>query len=133
MINKITPNKQKALSLLKMAEITLERLENTDLGRYPSNSLVDYYEIIHKLLDAIACQSGIKVKGDGAHQELIDYISKKYKISEQIRLFLQRLGDYRNRISYDGFMIQKHYIITNQPKIEEIILILKKIQQKREL
>ena len=95
MINKITPDKQKALSLLKMAEITLERLENTDIGRYPSNSLVDYYEIIHKLLDALASQNGIKVKGDGAHQELIDYICKEYSISEQTRLFLQQLRDYR--------------------------------------
>lgn len=46
MISKITPDKQKARALLKMAEITLERLEKTEVEKYPRNSLVDYYEII---------------------------------------------------------------------------------------
>lgn len=130
MISKITPDKQKARALLKMAEITLERLEKTEVEKYPSNSLVDYYEIIHKLLEAITLQKGIKVKGEGAHQELIDFITKEYELGAQIRQFLQQLRDYRNRISYEGFIVQEQYICINQKKIKGIIIQLKQIQQK---
>ncbi len=49
MIVKITPDKQKSDSLAKMAEITLERLNKTNFEEYPSNTLVDYYDIIHML------------------------------------------------------------------------------------
>lgn len=130
MISKITPDKQKARALLKMAEITLERLDKTEVEKYPSNSLVDYYEIIHKLLEAITLQKGIKVKGEGAHQELIDFITREYELGAQIRQFLQQLRDYRNRISYEGFIVQGQYISINQKKIKGIIIQLKQIQQK---
>lgn len=72
MITKIRPDKQKAESLRKMAEITLERLKKTDMEEYPSNTLLDYYDIIHKLMEAIALKEGTKIKGEGAHQELIE-------------------------------------------------------------
>ncbi len=121
MIIKITPDIQKAQALVKMAEITLERLEKTEISEYPSNTLVDYYDIIHKLLEAIALREGTKAKGEGAHQELIEYIVKYLKLDEQTRQFLQQLRDYRNRISYEGFMVQENFIITNQEKIKSII------------
>ena len=35
MITKVRPDKQKSESLKKMAEVTLERLENTDIVKYP--------------------------------------------------------------------------------------------------
>ena len=104
MITKITPDLQKAASLRKMAEITLERLEKTDVLAYPSNSLVDLYDVIHKLMDAMALQEGIKTKGEGAHQELIDYIASIKKIDEQTRQFLQQMRDYGNI-----FIIKTHY------------------------
>ncbi len=121
MITKITPDKQKAQALIKMAEITMERLEKTKISEYPSNTLVDYYDIIHKLLEAIALKEGTKAKGEGAHQELIDHVAKQIKLDEQTRQFLQQLRDYRNRVSYEGFMIQKNFIVTNQEKIKAII------------
>ncbi len=130
MIKKITPDKQKAQSLVTMAKITLERLEKTEITIYPTNSLVDYYEIIHKLLEAITLQKGIKIKGEGAHQELIDYVARKYSFDEQTRQFLQQIKDYRNRISYEGFMIQEQYLTENQEKITKIILKLKEIKKK---
>ena len=77
-------------------------------------------------MEAITLSEGIKFRGDGAHQELIDYISKKYSLGESIRQFLQQLRDYRNRISYEGFMINKNYILSNQDKIKQIIKLLEK-------
>ena len=121
MITKVKPDKQKSESLRKMAEITLERLDNTDMGKYPSNTLLDYYDVVHKLMEAFTLREGIKVKGEGAHQELVDYIAKQQKIDEQMRQFLQQMRDYRNRISYEGFMIHKNYIDLNKAIIRRII------------
>ena len=122
MIIKVKQDKQKAESLKKMAEITLERLDNTDMEKYPSNTLLDYYDVVHKLMEALTLKEGIKVKGEGAHQELVDYIAKQQKINEQMKQFLQQMRDYRNRISYEGFMIHKNYIDLNKAIIRRIIL-----------
>lgn len=129
MIIKVAADKEKAESLMKMADITLERLRETDIMKYPSNTLIDYYDAIHKLMEALAVKEGVKIKGEGAHQELIDYIAKKHGLAEQARQFLQQMRDYRNRISYEGFMINKNYIKLNQDKINEIIgLLCKKLK-----
>ena len=118
---KIKPDKQKSASLKIMAEITMKRLLETNLDKYPSNTLTDYYEIIHKLLESISLRDGFKFKGDGAHQELIDFIVIKYELGENIRIFLQNMRNSRNRISYEGFMINENYIDLNKTKIEKII------------
>ncbi len=130
MIFKIKPDEQKAKALMAMAETTLKRLKDTDMEKYPTNTLTDYYDVIHKLMEAIALANGVKVKGEGAHKELIDYIAKQYDFNEQTRLFLQQIRDYRNRISYEGFMVHKNFIILNQAKIN---LIIKKLFAKLKL
>lgn len=91
MITKIKPDTQRSESLKKMAEITLQRLAKTEMQLYPSNTLLDFYDAIHKLIEALTLREGIKIKGEGAHQELIDYISKQNKIDEQTRQFLQQM------------------------------------------
>lgn len=121
MITTTSPDKQKADSLRKMAEITIERLGKTNMEEYPSNTLLDYYDAIHNLMEAITAREGIKIKGEGAHQELIDYLAKKGILTEQIRQFLQSMRDYRNRISYEGFMVHNNYIKLNKGLIEKII------------
>lgn len=121
MIIYILPDNQKSNSLKKMAKVTLERLNKTDIFLYPSNTLIDYYDVVHKLMEAFTLKKGIKIKGEGAHQELIDYLAQQSKFDEQTRQFLQQMRDYRNRISYEGFMIDKNYIELNQNFIQEII------------
>ncbi|MFH0869516.1 MAG: hypothetical protein V1866_00485 [archaeon] len=119
-------DEQKARSLAKMAGITLERLKTTDQEKYPANTLTDYYDAIHKLMEALALLNGIKTKGEGAHQELIDYTAKKEKLDEQNRQLMQQMREYRNRISYEGFNINKNYIQLNEQKMQGIIRKLKK-------
>jgi len=121
MILKIMPDKQKSKALIEMARITLERLNKTNIYQYPTNTLTDYYDIIHRLMESLTLSEGIKIKGEGAHQELIDYISKKYKFDESVRIFLQEIRDYRNRTAYEGFMINSDYIKANIERINEII------------
>lgn|SRR3989338_11019919 len=121
MIARVTADKHKSESLKKMANITLERLDKTDAEEYPSNTLLDYYDIIHSLLEALTLREGIKIKGEGAHQELIDYAAKQKDITEHMRQFLQEMRDYRNRISYEGFMVNRNYIALNRELIKGII------------
>ncbi|MBD3361657.1 hypothetical protein GF358_02575 [Candidatus Woesearchaeota archaeon] len=127
MKTRITPDREKAKSLLAMAKTTLQRLKETDKNKYPANTLTDYYDSLHKIMDAIASIEGIKFRGEGAHQKLIDYICQKYKQNESIRIFLQELRDYRNRIAYEGFSVTKEYIKTNSEKIEKIITTFKQL------
>jgi len=121
MIIKVRPDTQKSESLKKMAEITLDRLNKTNIEEYPTNTLLDYYDIIHKLMEALTLKKGIKIKGEGSHQELIEYIAKGNIINEQMRQLLQQMREYRNRISYEGFMINENYIKLNKEKIQDII------------
>ena len=130
MITPVTPDKQKSEALRKMANTTLERLEKTNQEEYPSNTLLDYYEAMHNLLEALTLREGIKIKGEGAHQELIDYVAKQRGLPEQTRQFLQQPRDYRNRISYEGFMIRPQFITSNMSQIKEIIvLLLEKVKE----
>lgn len=117
---KITPDKQKSKSLIIMANISLQRLKETNKQKYPTNTLNDYYDIIHKLMEAVSLSKGIKFKGEGAHKELIDYISRKY-FNEQTKVFLQEMREYRNRIVYEGFQIHQNYISLNERIILKII------------
>jgi len=59
-----------------------EFTKETIIENYPSNTLIDYYDIIHKLLEAITLKAGVKARGEGAHQELIDYVAKQHNIDE---------------------------------------------------
>ncbi|MDP7115946.1 MAG: hypothetical protein QF915_02715 [Candidatus Woesearchaeota archaeon] len=125
MISNIQPDKQKSEALKIMADITLERLRNTNMEKYPSNTLIDYYDAIHQLMESLTLKDGIKVKGEGAHKELIDYVAKEYNLTDQIKKFLQEMRQYRNRISYEGFMINKNYISNQKEFIMEIVETLK--------
>ena len=120
MITEIQPDKQKAKALLKMAETTLERLESTDKEKYPTNTLIDYYDSLHKLMESLTLSEGIKIKGEGAHYLLIEYIAKKHKFQEKERLFLQQIREYKNRISYEGFSVSINYIYQNEDTIKSI-------------
>ena len=121
MKTKVMPDISKAKSLLTMAKITLARLKETDKNKYPANTLTDYYDVLHKIMEAITSAEGTKFRGEGAHQELIDHICSTYKQGELIRIFLQELREYRNRIAYEGFTVTNDYIKTNSEKIETII------------
>jgi len=124
MIIKIQVDEEKARALIKMAKISLDRLKEINLEKYPSNTLIDYYDIFHKLLEAVSLKHGFKIKGEFAHKELINFVSKEFNFEEEIRLFLQKMRLLRNRISYEGFLVNKNFIILNKSLIKRILNIL---------
>ena len=76
---KITPNTERAKHILKIAEMTIERLKLTDTKEYVTLTTKDYYDVIKELMTAIALLDGYKTEGEGAHKILIEYIGIKYK------------------------------------------------------
>lgn len=116
-----TSDKQKALALKKMAETTLKRIKDTDIDKYASNALKDYYDVLHELMEAISSLEGVKFSGEGAHEKLINHISITYNLPEKDRIFLQDLRDLRNRISYEGLFIETDYVKNNAVRIESLI------------
>lgn len=122
-----TPDKERAKSLKKLAEKILMRIDETDKEKYTTQVVKDYYNVIHNLLEAISMSMGKKVKGRGAHAELISLICRKFDIETGQEQFLQSLRKYRNRISYEGLFIQKDYLERNEQDIKEMIGRLKTI------
>ena len=56
------PDVEKSKALKKVAEITLERLNKTRMEEYPGNTLIDFYDIIHNLMEAITLKEGVKFR-----------------------------------------------------------------------
>lgn len=123
----IKPDLAKAKSLRETSIITLNRLKETDMEKYPSNTLKDYYDIIKGLMEALLYIEGVKMKGESSHYETIEYACEKYRLGEGIRVFLQEMRDYRNRFSYEGFTVQESYIRLNKKRINELIQALLKL------
>lgn len=127
MKRKISVDKNRALALKKMSGISLERLNAFDKLKYPSNTLDDYYDILHQLMESLSLLNGFKFSGDSAHKELIDWICFYLNFNDQEKYFLQTIRNYRNKISYEGFFVKPNFIKQNDAKILEII---KKLNEK---
>jgi hypothetical protein len=122
-------DKERAKLLLEMAKITLERLDKIDKKLYPSNTINDYYDIIHKLMEALAYLEGIKFSGVNAHKKLIDFVSEKV-FDQSDRVFLQNLRNHRNQMAYEGFNIPVEFLERNDLKVREYIdFLTKKIEE----
>ncbi len=121
MKRKISIDKNRAESLRKMANISLERLNSLDKIKYPSNTLDDYCDLLHQLIEALSILEGLKFSGDFSHKELINWVSSYLGFSENERIFLQKIRNYRNKISYEGFFVKPNFIKQNDKKILDII------------
>lgn len=129
---KVTPNKEKAKSILKMVETTIEMINNLDVDKFPSNITKEYYEVIRELLSIVLLLDGYKTYGEGAHKKLIEYIEKNYKEFSKYEISLiDSLRNTRNKISYDGFFVDKDYIERKKKDIAMIIQKLKEIIRKK--
>ena len=125
---RITPNKEKAQSILKMVEITLEMIKHIDRTQFPSNITKEYYEVIRELMSIILLLDGYKTVGEGAHKRMIEYLRDSYKQFNYSEISLiDNLRVIRNKIAYDGFFVKERYINRNLKNIQNIIEKIKKI------
>jgi len=116
---KITPDKEKARSIVKMVSLIKERIKKQERDKMAALIIADYYEIIKELITAILLIDGYKTL---SHKDLIDYIKEKYKeFSIHEISVLDDLRVLRNRIAYEGFFIEPSYLERNEPLFKEII------------
>jgi len=129
---KISPNKEKAQSILKMADTTLEMIKDIDVNKFSSNVTKEYYDTIRELVSIVLLLDGYKTYGEGAHKKLIEYLQSNYKEFNEYEIFLLNdLRIKRNKITYDGFFVDKDYIKKKIKDIQKIITKLQKIIKKK--
>jgi hypothetical protein len=125
-IIKTIPDREKAKSILKMVETTLEMISAIDSRKYPSNVLKEYYEVIRELITVILLLDGYKTQGEGAHKKLIEYLEKNYPEFKGHEISLiDDLRLTRNRIAYNGFFVTDEYL---ERKMREILVIIEKLR-----
>ena len=122
---KITPNKERAISILKMIFLFEERIKTQDKLKMASLILADYYEIIKELATAILLVDGYKTL---SHKDLIDYLEERYSEFDANEIsIVNNLRVLRNRIAYEGFLIEISYLNRNESLFKNIICKLKNI------
>jgi len=128
---KITPDKERARNIVSMTSLIENRikLQNHDRTKMSALMVADYYEIIKELITALMFTDGYKTL---SHKDLIEYLSENYKEfnGKEISL-LDDLRVLRNRISYDGFNIDKTYLDRNEENFKKIITKLSVIIHKK--
>lgn len=129
---KVTPDEERAKSIVKMVNTTLELVKTVDTVRFSSNVVKDYYDVIRELLSVILLLDGLKTQGEGAHKKLIEYVGRAYSLfSEHELSLIDDLRIARNKIAYDGFFVPHDYLPRNKKAIETIIDKLKRFVDER--
>lgn len=129
---KITPDKEKSKSILKMVNTTIEMVKLIDFTKFSSNVTKEYYDIIRELITTILLLDGYKTYGEGAHKKLIEYLQMNYKEFREYEISLiDDLRITRNKIAYDGFFVDGEYIKRKIKTIQNIIKKLKAIINKK--
>lgn len=105
----VTPDSEKAKSILKMSSVRSEMITTLNQDKFTSLVVENYYEIIKELITAIMLLDGFKTL---SHVELIQYLKNTYKddFLESEYELIDQLRKIRNRIAYDGFFVNPDYI-----------------------
>jgi hypothetical protein len=131
MIINVFRDKEKAKSLLKMAEQTEKALEillkEDIIKEHQSLPVREYYEIIRSLATGLLLCTGFKAIGENAHKETIDFLLRFKEITAFEIEKMQDLRIRRNKSSYEGKPIESPYLENNREFLKKIIFKLKKI------
>lgn len=125
MIIKISPDIEKAKSIMNLASSREKFVKTIDLNKFSTIIAENYYEIIKELVNAIFLIDGLKTTGENAHKDMIDYLLNYNEFNEEEVFIVQDLRIKRNKSLYEGKMINKDYISLKRKKIDKIIEKLK--------
>ncbi|MDD1744398.1 MAG: hypothetical protein LUQ20_01100 [Candidatus Methanoperedens sp.] len=121
-IIKTAPDREKAKSILKMVETTLEMIDTIDSRKFTSHVVKEYYEVIRELITVILLLDGYKTHGEGAHKKLIEYIERNYaEFKVHDITLIDDLRIIRNKISYNGFFVTDDYL---ERKRKDILMLI---------
>lgn len=124
-IKKISKDKDKAIALIKMANLRYEFWSNLKFdSKYTSIAVDGYYEIIKELLTALLYLEGYRSDN---HECLVSYLNKHYpNFSYEVSVIYQ-LKKIRNDIDYKGFFVSADYLKRNKLEFKHIIETLQKL------
>jgi RecJ-like exonuclease len=126
---KITQDKERAQSILRMVSLIEERIEKEDREKMAALIIVDYYEIMKELITAILLIDGYKTL---SHKDLIEYLAENYlEFNSRDISILNNLRILRNRVSYEGFFTEPSYLKRNERSFKKIIQKLKNLVKKK--
>lgn len=128
-VSKITPDKEKAKSLLKIVSLREKNISVMSSDEFTTLIVEGYYEIIKELITAIMSIDGWKTV---SHELLVGYMAKFYKEFSQAEIHvIDQLRKTRNDISYRGVVIRHDYLARNRDIILKIINKLKQVIQRK--
>ena len=115
----------KVKSKVKMAELELKIIDKIAVNPNTASKLAkDYYEIIKELLSALLLAHGLKSSN---HECLVSFFGLKYPLYPYETETIHTLKDIRNRVSYDGYFVDKTYIAKNKIEFNHIIKLLNRL------
>jgi len=121
MIIKVTPDLEKAKSMLRLIKNRKEFVSSIDSTKFPTNAAENYYEIIKELVTAVLLLNGIKAIGEYAHKEMVEELSKYKELDELEINLINDLRIKRNKSSYEGKEIENSYLKNKKDKLLNII------------
>ena len=126
---RITPDKEKARSILKMVSLIEERIRSTDRAKMASLIIADYYEVIKELITALLLADGYKTL---SHKDLMEYLKERYAAFRAHEIvLLDELRVLRNRVAYEGFSIVPSYLNRNEQVFKAVAQKLKELLERK--
>jgi hypothetical protein len=108
LVRKVTPDKQLAKSLVKVAILRIKNLESTSITEDNSFSFIENcYEAIREMTDALMALKGFK---SYSHEASIEFLKKFYSIQLTMSNVykIDRYRKIRNDIKYRGLLTSKN-------------------------
>jgi len=122
-VRKVEVDNEKINSILEMSSARLDFLKKQKADEKTASIITEgYYEVIKELLTALLLKNSLKSSN---HECLISFFKNKFPKYEYEVNILYELKSIRNRISYDGFFVDKTYLDKNKMEFEHIIDLLK--------
>lgn len=127
MLIKTNIDKEKAKSIYSLLSSRKRFIESLKIDETSSTVISEnYYEIIKELGVILLLLRGLKVYGEYAHKEILDYLEKENILTKEEAMISQDLRIKRNYSSYEGKPISKEYLLSKKEKLLKIIAKLNK-------
>lgn len=128
---RITPDLEKAKSILRMVETTSAMVKTIDIESFASNLTKEYYDMIRELMSIVLLLDGYKTFGDGTHKALINHLQDNYDLSSDEISLIDNLRITRHKIAYDGLFVSDRYLKRKLPSLNLIMNKLKRIIEEK--
>ena len=124
-IKRISVDLERPKAILNSVLLRERFLKDKDEKEFASIFIETNYEIIKELITALMYLNGYKTL---SHEYLISFLSKFYKDFSEYEIdLIDKLRITRNKISYEGFLVESDYYLNKRKDIKSIIEKLKQI------